>query len=276
MVVIVLEFKQVTVSPLGVSLYLPPITWKGDSLGHVGENDTFFWVLEGECFLLIESEAAIIRPGQLAFLPKGKKRIYTHASERFSMYEMAFSAESGGSNLMELLGLTEHRFVVNIQDKEEMSALFERSCRKELFQDPIHQLKWCANIITMIQRYAEAHGRTDGTEARTLEPVLRYMTESLSQNLTTEELAGRAFMQPTYFIRKFKQAFGMPPQHYFRQLKLYQAMHLLVSTDLSIEVIALQVGMEDASYFARFFKKESGVTPREYRNAFKRKQGWTI
>lgn len=271
-----LELKDIKVSPIGVSMYFPPITWKGDCVGHIGENDTFFWVLEGECFLLIESEAAIIRPGQLAFLPKGKNRMYTHASERFSMYEMAFSAESNGRNLMEVLGLTEHRFVVNIPDKEEMSTLFERSCRKELFHDPIHRMEWCANVIRIINRYAEAHGRTDGTDAKFFEPVLAYMAESLHKNLTTDELAALVYMQPTYFIRKFKHAFGMPPQNYFRQLKLYQAMHLLVSTDLSIEAVALKVGMEDASYFARFFKKGCCVTPREYRNAFRKERGRTI
>ena len=89
--------------PEALYLYVPPIVWKGDSVGHMGEYDLFFWVLEGECFLRIDSQNYIIRPGQLAYLPKGKMRAYTHASERFSMYEMAFSATSDAKNLMETL-----------------------------------------------------------------------------------------------------------------------------------------------------------------------------
>ena len=56
------------------------------------KDNSFFLVLEGECFLSIDNENYIIKPGQLAYLPKGKRRAYTHISKSFSMYEMAFSA----------------------------------------------------------------------------------------------------------------------------------------------------------------------------------------
>lgn len=262
--------KNLNIKPLGIFMYLPQITWKGDCVGHIGENDVFFWVLEGECFLLIDDEATIVRPGQLAYLPKGKKRMYTHASERFSMYEMAFSAEADGQNLMSFLGLTENNYVVDISDYVEMSTFFEKSYHAEMFKNPIYDVEWCANILNIIKTYAEARNAMAGNKDKFFEPVLKIMSESIDRRVTTEELAGAVYTQPTYFIRKFTKAFGISPQNYFSKLKLFRAMNLLVSTKLSVEDIARKTGMEDASYFSRFFKKNCGVTPIEYRKAFRK------
>ncbi len=262
--------RETAVCPIDVSLYLPPINWRGDCVGHIGTNDTFFWVLEGDCFLFIDEEAFLVRAGQLAYLPKGKKRMYTHASPAFTMYETAFSATSDGVDLMALLGLRDGDYVVDIPNREEMSLLFELAHRKELSKDLIHHLEWSANLLTIIHRYAAAHERVKDSDARFFAPVLHRLSEAVEQNVTIDELAGLVYMQPTYFIRRFKNAFGMPPQAYFHQLKLCRAMHLLVATDLPLDQVAKKIGMDDSSYFARFFKKSCHCTPREYRNAFKK------
>ncbi len=262
--------KELNIKPLDSFIYLPQVTWKGDCVGHIGERDTFFWVLEGECFLLIEDEASIVRPGQLAFLPKGKKRMYTHAGGPFAMYEMAFSAESKGKNLMELLGLNQGNYVVDIKDRETMSRYFEKSNHTEMFRNPLYDVEWCANILNIINAYAEARAALSGKDAAAFEPVIHLMSQSVDRSISSEELSAVLYMQPTYFIRKFTKTFGMSPQSYFRRLKLFRAMNLLVSTNLSVEETAAQIGIDDASYFSRFFKKNCGVTPVEYRKAFRK------
>jgi len=262
--------NELNLKPIDIYLYVPPMVWKGDCVGHIGKNDTFFFVLEGECFLTIDNEYSIIRPGQLAFLPKGKKRAYTHVSERFCMYGMAFSAQSDGKNLMQILNLTEENFVVDIENKEEMSAFFENSYRVELFKDPLYDVTWCANIMNIIKTYARAHRNHSEKNSKLFKPVLLYMKNNLTKQIKTEELSSLVYMQPTYFTRRFKEVFGIPPYTYFLRLKLYKAMELLVSTNESIERISSYVGITDTSYFARMFKKNCGVTPTEYRNAFRK------
>lgn len=262
--------NKLSVKPIDVLLYVPPIVWKGDCVGHIGINDTFFFVLEGECFLSIDNEYSIIRPGQLAFLPKGKKRAYTHVSEKFCMYEMAFSAQADDKNLMEILGLSKSDFVVDIANREEMSALFENSCRRELFKNPLYDVTWCANIMNIIKIYAESHRKLSKKNSELFKPVLSYMNNNLTKQIKTEEMSALVYMQPTYFIKKFKECFGLPPSAYFSRLKLYKSMEFLVSTNDSIEHISARVGITDTSYFARMFRKNCGITPTEYRNAFRR------
>ena len=97
------------------------------------------------------------------------------------------------------------------------------------------------------------------------------MNEHLERTISMEELANLVHMQPTYFIRRFKASYGFPPIAYLGRLRLYKAMELLSSTTLSIEQISTAIGIPDATYFARFFKKNCGITPSEYRNAFQKK-----
>ena len=78
-------------------------------------------------------------------------------------------------------------------------------------------------------------------------------------------------MQTTYFIKMFKKQYGIPPIAYFNRLKIYKAMSLLLSTDLSVDAIAQNVGINDPSYFARMFREHANITPTRYRLEFKHK-----
>ena len=55
---------------------------------------------------------------------------------------------------------------------------------------------------------------------------------------------------------------------YFKPLKINKAMELLLTTDEEIESIAKSLGIDDASYFSRWFKKSCGIPPAECRKSF--------
>ena len=262
------DLEKLEISPSRTSLYVSPILWKGDPVGHIGQNDVFFFVIEGECYLDVASETHILRKGQLAFLPKGKARRYTQMSDGFALYETSFNVEANGVNLMSALGLSDGNFVVDVPSPEELKRLFESSVRIEMTKNPLHGISACANTLSLIKIYAEARSRQESTDRSRFSAVIGYMSENMARELTLGELADSACMHPTYFVKKFGIAFGMPPMAYLNRLRIYKAMSLLSSTESSIEDIAESVGIHDRSYFARIFKRHAGVTPTEYRAAF--------
>lgn len=264
------RLENLEIKPFNVKLYVPPIVWKGDSIGHIGENDVFFMVVEGECFLSIDSQNYIIKPGQLAYLPKGKRRMYTSVSENFRMYEMSFSAKINGIELMEVLNLTEHDFVVDMPNSDYIKELFESSNRDELFKDPLYDVAWCGNIINIIYAYAKERRKLRGSSSLLFKPVLDYMYQNMDKEIKLDELANVVYMHPTYFVKRFKDNFGLPPLNYLNRMRIYTAMGMLTTDIYSIEGIAKIVGIADASYFSRVFKKYVGVSPTEYKNAFKK------
>lgn len=63
----------------------------------------------------------------------------------------------------------------------------------------------------------------------------------------------------------FKQQYGVPPIQYLNQLRAGQAKKMLAETDVSIIDIAGDIGFDSLPAFHRFFKKQTGITPKEYR-----------
>jgi DNA-binding response OmpR family regulator/anti-sigma regulatory factor (Ser/Thr protein kinase) len=85
------------------------------------------------------------------------------------------------------------------------------------------------------------------------------------QNFSIDDLAGTLFMSRSSFYRKIKAVLGMSPNDYLRVYRLNKASGLLRESNLQITEIALRLGFEDASYFARCFRQYFGVSPTEYR-----------
>jgi AraC-like DNA-binding protein len=58
---------------------------------------------------------------------------------------------------------------------------------------------------------------------------------------------------------------GIPPHRYMQEAKLSLARRLLRESDLPITEIADVLGYDDPLYFSRLFRREVGLSPRDYR-----------
>ncbi|MEH1835867.1 MAG: helix-turn-helix transcriptional regulator [Nostoc sp.] len=65
--------------------------------------------------------------------------------------------------------------------------------------------------------------------------------------------------------RGFREVFGTTVLGYVQSLRLEQAQQLLRGTNLTVAEIASQVGYESITHFRHLFKRQFGITPREYR-----------
>ncbi|WP_135555710.1 helix-turn-helix transcriptional regulator [Paenibacillus cymbidii] len=79
------------------------------------------------------------------------------------------------------------------------------------------------------------------------------------------ELAEAANASESHLRKLFLRETGMPPLQYAHRLKASLAMRRLAGSDERVSDIAYSLGYEDPNYFARMFKKCSGMTPQEYR-----------
>jgi two-component system response regulator YesN len=97
--------------------------------------------------------------------------------------------------------------------------------------------------------------------------VISYLEQHLHETVTLQELADIACFSPSYLSRKFKEEFGMNCINYLNYLKINEAKKLLLRSNLSIKEIAYTLGYNDANYFARVFKKETGINASKYKNS---------
>lgn len=259
--------ESLNIVPRIVQLYFPAINWKGDPKGHIGNSDAFFFVVSGECCVIMDEESHILKDGDLIYMPKGKMRAYFSMCRNLTMYEINFEATINSKPWNEALGIDNLSPVVRVEDVSHMAKLFEDSLRYEMNKNPMYDVIFCANIALVMKEFLLKH-----SEKRKLttpfDEVVSYMRRNIDKTLRVEELAAICYMQPTYFIKKFKTAFGKSPIVYFNKLKIYKAMTYLASTDMSVYEISKAVGIYDNSYFSRMFKNYCNMTPSEYKGMF--------
>ncbi len=99
-----------------------------------------------------------------------------------------------------------------------------------------------------------------------LHRAIDYIKAHYCEDLTLEEVASQADMNPTYFSTCFKKYMGVGFIHYMMELRMHRARKLLKEEDKKICEIARMLGFGDTRYFAKIFKRYAGVTPSEYRN----------
>ena len=65
--------------------------------------------------------------------------------------------------------------------------------------------------------------------------------------------------------RTFKKITGFGFSNYIATRKITIAKSLLRFSDLQVNTIALELAYQDSNYFCRIFKKDTGMTPSDYR-----------
>lgn len=93
--------------------------------------------------------------------------------------------------------------------------------------------------------------------------------ELIHQNIKTQHLvhyyASLLNVTPNHLNKCVKAETGKSAARWIDETILLEAKYLLFQTTLSVSEIAIQVGHEDQSYFSRFFKKNEGISPIQYR-----------
>ncbi|MBR5546273.1 MAG: helix-turn-helix domain-containing protein [Clostridia bacterium] len=98
-----------------------------------------------------------------------------------------------------------------------------------------------------------------------LKSMMIYVHEHYREPITIDQLARSVHVSRRVCFRLFQQNLHMSPLQYMQSYRLQKARHLLQTTAESITAIAHSCGLGTSSYFSRIFRKEFGVSPREYR-----------
>lgn len=94
-----------------------------------------------------------------------------------------------------------------------------------------------------------------------------YIDENYFEDLNLSVLAEKFNVESSYFSRMFRQEMGENLIFYITRKRIEKAQSLIAGSDINLTEIAFLVGYNDYSYFNRVFKKNTGMSPREYRNS---------
>ncbi|MFD3445951.1 response regulator [Microbacteriaceae bacterium 4G12] len=106
----------------------------------------------------------------------------------------------------------------------------------------------------------------DSRKKPKLQEIDQYIIEHLSENISSADMANFLFLNPSYFSRYFKKLAGENFTDYIHRFKMKTAEKMLREKEVSIEIVASQLGYSDRTYFSKIFKKHTGYSPGEFKS----------
>lgn len=92
-----------------------------------------------------------------------------------------------------------------------------------------------------------------------------YIEENLGNNLRVAEIAKMLNISTRHFNRAFKKFFNYSPQEFIIYLRTNKAKGMLAFTTINITDIAAACGFYDCTHFCKIFRRQTGISPKEYR-----------
>lgn len=98
-----------------------------------------------------------------------------------------------------------------------------------------------------------------------------YIQEHLQEKLSVKDIAGQLGLSADYYAKLFYKEMGVSVKDYVAEAKISTAANMLIYSDYSYTDIALTLGYSSQSAFISVFKKRKGITPKEYRSLYYKK-----
>jgi AraC family transcriptional activator of pobA len=126
-----------------------------------------------------------------------------------------------------------------------------------------------AVIAIAVARLAASHARSGSVTLAPADATVEALRRLVEENFRKERLlafyAKQLAMTADRLNDHVKRATGVTAGHLIRQRVLTEAKRQLVFTNQPIHEIAYDLAFSDPSHFARFFRKQTGTTPHEFR-----------
>lgn len=100
-----------------------------------------------------------------------------------------------------------------------------------------------------------------------LTPALEYVKSHLSEKITLKQVSSLCGMSPYKFSRVFHRALGETFQNFLLRFRISRGCEMLKNPHTRISDVAHLTGFQDASYFAKVFRRFHGVTPTDWQQA---------
>lgn len=241
--------------------------WK--SLMHFHPFSEIFYVIGGKGQFTVESDTFDVKKDDMIVV---NPNVYHHE-------------DSHGDDPLEyvVLGVEDLTFGLNDEENSFLYQSFEKSNddiqyyithllmeseNKELGYETMCQKLYELFLLQMIR-----HMRLNLSSNPIQKPIKReirmicyYIDQNYSEDITLDSLGKYMRMNKYYMAHEFKRCMGLSPINYLIERRIKECKSLLTTTSLSIAEISETVGFSSQSYFSQTFKKNIGMTPKQYRD----------
>lgn len=251
-------------------------------------------VTKGTIFIQQENEKFQLNEGNLLLLNPGlKHKGYDYSQKGTSFYWIHFYCNGSSSALNTSQVLSEISIYKNnpyfdgLQSNILIPALYNDANLDRLnilFRQLLHisQCSCYTNynadyiltslLIEISQQIISSFmiNSNSNTDNALLHNILQWINIHITENISLKDLAYEFSFSKEYLARYFKSKMGMTMQTYINNLRISKGKELLLKSELNINEISKKLGFIDDKYFLKLFKKYENITPKEFRNAYRK------
>lgn len=235
-------------------------------------NHQIIYCTRGAGVLKVDGNEYSVKAGDAMYLPPNVPHEYYPVDDIWETHWITFDGREAITILYHIK--LDKAKVVHVSDINSIEAIFKKilylmktnyyycgfECSSLLYSFLIE-----FNRVVNLQ-----NGNQDSQKLNQLRPVIDYIDQNYSNELTLTELAELIDLSPQYLCRLFKECLSLRPFEYLARKRVQQAKLLLMEDKFNINEIASKVGYNDCSYFCAVFKKHEMLSPAEFRSLHKK------
>lgn len=238
------------------------------------------YLLKGSGYHVIDGNKYEIKPPCVFFMSPGQahKIEFTQDIEGFIFI---FTAEFYLINQSNQNRLIEFPFFFTIRQDNPPLTLIDKSdvvFLESLFRKGItemqkgndYSLELLCSLLDLIlttsaSLYKSEENVLKGKGHIVVKKFFQLVEENYQKNLSVTQYADRMALTPNHLTQTVNQLTGKTSSQIIKSKQILEIKRLLVHTNLSVTEIAQRLNFPDQSYFAKFFKREVGLSPLKYR-----------
>lgn len=223
------------------------------------------YCVEGEGVLETEGKVFQIDTGSIFFLPAKREHRY-YGKDRWVTSWIHLAGDAMEQTL-ECLGLQDAAVVSGMD-----TVRYERILRQILTELKVDRMQGMerssVHVYELLMEFCllqHEQLQPQSKGMRRLLPLLDYIDDHITEQMTLPELAGVIGVTPQHLCRTFKEALSMRPFEYITRRRIQISKRYLSDRSIKIAAVGQMVGIRDVSYYCYNFKRLEGITPNEFR-----------
>ena len=223
------------------------------------------YVTDGRGYLEVGGKKYQIEKGDMFYLPEGKTcRYYSDTHAPYAYYWVAFQGKYA-EHLLKRCNITIENPVIHLNNKraEKQFELMFNDMRKNKLPAILMVLSHLYALFSLLLKLTYADKTVGGNYL--IEESIFYMDHHFNESISVNDLCKHLNCDVSHFIKIFKKNQGISPKKYLDSLRLMRSKALLKENKLTLIQVAEGIGINEYSRFYKWFKKETGQTPRQYR-----------
>lgn len=259
-------------------------------IGHYGDKDfqtvtphshdfyELYFFIGGHASYIVESKKYTLRHGDILLVPPGELHQLDMADsaqfyERIVLWitpQYLRALSTAHTDLTECFRLCAEKRAYMIRDVSLSASVgvwldeaFARSSAAR-YGDDLRAEILLKNIFLELCRYTRSHRTAEsGVSHEAVTQAVDYIAAHLTEELSLRTLADRLYLNPQYLSRLFREQTKVTVHQYILKKRLTLARSL-IEQDLPITQVCRRSGFNDYTNFFRAFRKEYGMTPKQY------------